>query len=174
MVIDFAVLMIAIHSALYIFKPLTALGEGGLYPYRRIAYVLWIAFPFLMASLAFVNPTGGYKSGGTSCHLPVRPFWYRLALGWIPRYIIFLTILGIDISIYFYIKHKFGDFATRVISSDQPTRSQDSAKLRHGRYQTGKVIRRYDLPLTPPLAYNRLIPDTRQASVVSLKVRNLS
>src|SRR3979490_247116 len=110
--------MVAIHSALYIFKPPTALGEGGLYPYRYHAYALWIAFPLLMASLAFINPTGAYKAGGTSCHLPVRPFWYRLALSWIPRYLIFLAILGIDTAIYFYIRYKFGGLLRGPRSGD--------------------------------------------------------
>ena len=74
--------MIAIHAALHIFKPTTSMGEAGLYNYRYFAYACWIIYPILMASLAFVNPDHGYMSQGTFCYLPVRPFWYRLALSW--------------------------------------------------------------------------------------------
>ena len=40
--------MIAIHSALYIFKPRVSSGEGGLYPYRKLAYTVWLVYPILM------------------------------------------------------------------------------------------------------------------------------
>lgn len=75
MTTDWAVLMIAIHSAIYIFRPGNMLGEGGLYRYRYYAYVGWILFPTLMASLAFVNDDGAYGNTGTLCVLPIRPFW---------------------------------------------------------------------------------------------------
>src|SRR5437016_4519563 len=100
--------MIAVHSALYIFKPNSSSGEGGLHPYRRLAYALWVVLPILSASLAFINNNNdSYVSEGTYCYLPVRPFWYRLALTWIPRYLIFIIILGIYASIYYYVRYKF-------------------------------------------------------------------
>src|ERR1700712_1876694 len=98
--------MIALHTALYIFRPRSSNGEGGLYPYRHYAYTLWVVFPLLMASLAFINNSNSYVPEGTYCYLPVRPFWYRLALAWIPRYIIFIFILAIYLSIYYYVKYK--------------------------------------------------------------------
>lgn len=33
-------------------------------------------------------------------NLPIRPFWYRLAISWIPRYVIFLINIGIAIAIW--------------------------------------------------------------------------
>ena len=69
--IDFAVLVIAVHSALYIFRPVTTLGEGGLYRYRFYLYGIWLSFPLLMASLAFINGSLAYNSQGTYCYLPV-------------------------------------------------------------------------------------------------------
>ncbi|TGO63145.1 hypothetical protein BCON_0015g00740 [Botryotinia convoluta] len=107
---DTSVLMVAVHTALYIFKPRSSSGEGGLYPYRRIAYTIWIVFPLLTASLAFVNNHEAYVGQGTYCYLPVRPFWYRLALSWIPRYIIFITIVTVYVSIYFYVRFRFRGF----------------------------------------------------------------
>ncbi|TAQ91578.1 hypothetical protein B7494_g52 [Chlorociboria aeruginascens] len=151
---DFAVLMIAFHTALYIFRPGAAPGEGGLYPYRHVAYGLWVVFPTLMASLAFTNNGGGYRSEGTYCYLPVRPFWYRLALSWIPRYIIFVVILGIYVSIYYHVRHKFDTF------SKEETHRSESVKPR-----PSSISRRLSLPAVPPLSYHGLIPDSERISV---------
>jgi G protein-coupled receptor GPR1 len=155
---DIAVLMIAIHSALYIFRPSVARGEGGLYPYRRIAYWIWLLLPILLASLAFINGSNAYVSQGTYCFLPVRPFWYRLALGWIPRYIIFIIILGIYASIYYYVRYKFHGFTKEAkANSDNSDSGEHSEKPpRRPRLQ--------GLPPTPVLACHGLIPDSRQNS----------
>ena len=64
----------------------------------------------IVASLAFVNPSTPYVSQGTFCYLPARPIWYRLALSWVPRYLILCMILGIYVAVYLYTKSKFGDF----------------------------------------------------------------
>lgn len=154
--------MIAIHSALYIFKPRVAHGEGGLYPYRKIAYVVWFVVPLIMASLAFINNGDSYVNEGTYCYLPVRPFWYRLALGWIPRYVIFLIILGIYASIYYYVRYKFHGF-TRA-GGNQNDGAGDSSE------DSNKPARRPKLPGLPPtpaLHCHGLIPGPRQNSAIS-------
>lgn len=102
--------MIAIHAALYVFRSSASKGEAGLYTHRYIAYSCWLIFPTLMASLAFVNPNAAYLASGNFCTLPVRPFWYRLALSWIPRYLIISTIIILYISIYAFVHYKFKDF----------------------------------------------------------------
>ncbi|MCJ1250875.1 hypothetical protein MMC30_008103 [Trapelia coarctata] len=104
---DFAILMIAIHAAMYVFQSSAATTEAGLYNYRYITYTCWIIYPVLMASLAFTNPMDPYLSSGTICSLPVRPFWYRLALSWIPRYLIIFAILFLYVAIYVYVHYKF-------------------------------------------------------------------
>ncbi|KAG0123815.1 G protein-coupled glucose receptor regulating Gpa2-domain-containing protein [Tuber indicum] len=115
---DFAVLVIAVHSALYIFRPgLTAIGEGGLFRYRHSVYVAWLAFSILMPSLAYINSAPAYSAQGTFCYLPVRPVWYRMALAWIPRYIILVTILILYASIYIYVRMKFRTFRSHVGAS---------------------------------------------------------
>lgn len=152
--LDISVLMVAVHTALYIFRPKSSAGEGGLYPYRRIAYTIWVLVPILTASLAFVNDNGAYVAQGTYCYLPVRPFWYRLALSWIPRYIIFLTILTVYASIYFYVRFKFRGF--------ENSHSQDSFdSTERGRQNP---IRPSVLP--PALALNGLTPEPRRPSAV--------
>lgn len=158
---DFAILMIAVHTALYIFRPRSSSGEGGLYPYRHIAYVFWVVFPLLMASLAFINNRSAYVSEGTYCYLPVRPFWYRLALGWIPRYLIFMFILGIYASIYYYVRYKFHGFSRM---RNLPDPNQDSQVSDIQRPQKAKQP---TVPPTPTLACHGLIPDSRQASFLA-------
>ncbi|KAF4636171.1 hypothetical protein G7Y89_g1921 [Cudoniella acicularis] len=156
---DFAVLQIAVHTALYIFKPKATLGEGGLYPYRHFAYIGWVVFPLLMASLAFINDHDAYVSQGTYCYLPVRPLTYRLALSWIPRYIIFIVILIIYASIYYYVRYKFHGFNRAGIRSGTNNGSIYSAE------GARRPPQRHSLPPTPRLACHGLIPDSRQASI---------
>ncbi len=106
---DFANLILAVHTAIHIFSPGVNSREGGLYRYRYPIYVFWFGFAVLLASLAFVNPKiyGGYVSQSTHCFLPIRPFWYRLALSWIPRYIILSIICATYIAIYAYVMYRF-------------------------------------------------------------------
>ncbi|KAI4142888.1 MAG: hypothetical protein LQ340_007178, partial [Diploschistes diacapsis] len=106
---DFAILIIAIHSALCIFKPRTSPGESGLYNLRHVVYALWILIPTLMAGLALMQG-GAYIDQGAFCYLPIRPFWYRLGLAWIPRYLIFMTICFLYVRIYWFVGAKFKQF----------------------------------------------------------------
>ena len=124
--------MIAIHSALYIIKPRSS-GEGGLYPHRQIAYTIWAALPFILASLAFVRNENPYVGEGAFCYLPLRPLWYPLALSWVPRYLIFIIILGLYASIYSYVRYKFSGFTelskrTSVAPNGKPTTSKQQAR----------------------------------------------
>lgn len=78
--------------------------------------------PALMAGLAFVNPTAGYISNGAFCSLPLRPCWYRLALAWIPRYLIGFIILGLAVDIYTHVGFEFRAF-TKAAESRTATGS---------------------------------------------------
>jgi len=109
---DFAILAIALHSIIYIFKPPTRSGEsGGLYRWRKWIYPAWLGFPLLMASLAFINNQNAYTTAGSLCYLPRRPFWYRLALAWIPRYLILCLIFAMYATVYIYVTLKFRSFS---------------------------------------------------------------
>ena len=113
---DSVILLMAIHTALTIFASRNANSQTGLYRYRWGAYACWAVFSIIMAALAFINPSSPYVSQGTFCYLPARPIWYRLALSWIPRYLILCTILGIYLAVYLYTRSKFGDFDGRFNS----------------------------------------------------------
>lgn len=105
---DSVILLMAIHTALTVFASRKPSSQNGLYRYRWGAYACWALFSILMAALAFINPSSPYVSQGTFCYLPTRPIWYRLALSWIPRYLILCTILGIYLAVYLYTRSKFG------------------------------------------------------------------
>ncbi|KAF2855673.1 hypothetical protein T440DRAFT_535796 [Plenodomus tracheiphilus IPT5] len=109
---DYAVLVIAIHSAMQVFNPCPPATTDGLRPYRRCVYAGALLLPVLMSCLAFANPHSGYQSLGAYCMLPIRPFWYRLALQWIPRYLIALVIFILAASIYIYVGFAFRRYAT--------------------------------------------------------------
>lgn len=117
---DLSILIIALHSILYILKPNAGVGEGGLYPYRHWIYPAWLLPPLLSASLAFINDQKAYVTAGTFCFLPKRPIWYRLALQWVPRYLIIALILIMYIWIYVYVHIKFRGFDSlgETVSSD--------------------------------------------------------
>lgn len=107
---DSVILLIAVHTALTIFASRKVDSPSGLHRYRWGAYTCWALFSVLLAALAFINPSSPYVSQGTFCYLPARPIWYRLALSWIPRYLILSTIVGIYLAVYLYTKSKFGQF----------------------------------------------------------------
>jgi G protein-coupled receptor GPR1 len=105
---DLAVLALAVHTALLTFRHSKDQERGGLYKYRYWVCSLTVIVPLIMASLAFVNEgRKAYRPYITWCYLPIRPLWYRLALSWIPRYIIIISIIVIYISIYIYIKMQY-------------------------------------------------------------------
>lgn len=104
---DLAVLALAIHTALLIFRKFSG-TEGGLYKYRFYVYGVNILLPLIMAALAFVNNgRHSYSPLITWCYLPVRPVWYRLVLSWVPRYVIFISIIAVYVSIYVYVKMEY-------------------------------------------------------------------
>ena len=108
---DLSILFIALHTTLYVFRPPQRPGNGGLYRYRYWLFGCWLLLPLLAASLAFTNRSGDpYVTFGTISYLPKRPFWYRLALAWIPRYIILVSIIVMYSAIYIYVKVKFRGF----------------------------------------------------------------
>ncbi|AEO66526.1 uncharacterized protein THITE_2114666 [Thermothielavioides terrestris NRRL 8126] len=104
---DIAVLLIAVHSAMYIFRP-----RAGLYPYRQFAYFAFYLFPVVAASLAFINGNG-YENMGHFCYLRTDRRWALFALSWAPRYIVCASIAVIYVFIYLYIRRRMGDYGRR-------------------------------------------------------------
>ena len=86
------------------------LGHDGLYRVRKWVYATWIILPNLSAALAFVNPRSAFAAVGGFCSLPIRPFWYRIALFWGPRYLIWCYVVFVAIRIYRYVGSEFRVF----------------------------------------------------------------
>nr|POF03499.1 g protein-coupled receptor gpr1 [Quercus suber] len=63
-----------------------------------------------MGALAFVNSDQAYAAVGPICTLPIRPFWYRLALSWIPRYLVVIYICYVALRIYTHVGKEFKVF----------------------------------------------------------------
>jgi G protein-coupled receptor GPR1 len=110
---DVAVLLIAVHSAMYIRRP-----RSGLYPYRWWAYAAYVIIPVLFAALAFAD--GGYVDLGAYCYLARDGGWARLALSWIPRYVLVAFIVVTYLCIYIYVRTTI-DRYDRKCSATQPS-----------------------------------------------------
>ena len=107
---DYATLLIAIHTALQVFKPKpSVLGQGGLYRWRHTIYASYLVLPAVDAAVAFIDGKDAYLSQGPLCTLPIRPFWYRLATSWIPRYIMMTVIISLYLAICIHAEHQFTD-----------------------------------------------------------------
>lgn len=158
---DFAVLVIAIHTAVCIFRPSQGgLGaeEAGLYRWRYQVYVCWALYSVTLASLAFLNTNTAYTSSVSWCFLPIRPFYWRISLSWGPRYAILLFIFILYLTIFIYVKRKFNSFrqmfATSVLDVDSS--SLDTSETDFGVVESGQVT-----PLVKELKTHNLL-DARQ------------
>lgn len=108
---DIAILLMSLHMALHIFPPNDSfLGHDGLYRVRYYVLAAWFTIPNFIASLAFINDNNAFVSQGGFCSLPIRPFWYRLALSWIPRYLIWIYVMYVAIRIYRHVGYEFKVF----------------------------------------------------------------
>ncbi|KAK3202930.1 hypothetical protein GRF29_154g1226769 [Pseudopithomyces chartarum] len=157
---DYSVLAIAIHSALQVFRPSNQIRSDGLYPYRHQVYIGALVIPAAMSGLAFINPKWGYMSQGPFCSLPLRPFWYRLALAWIPRYLIAVIILGLAIAIYAHVGFEFRALA-HSFQADKPSISTTTPMLSVRSAETGSVS-------MPAMSEYQISQFRRGSSVVSM------
>ena len=122
----------SIHTALLVFKPWPdTIGDDGLYPFRYTVTATNIGLPIIMASVAFAHHGHGYSAQLPICTLPVRPFWYRLALQWVPRYIIWFIVFGLAISVYCYVGKEFRMFSAGAVSSSPAVTTSHSNVVSH-------------------------------------------
>ncbi|SMR58715.1 unnamed protein product [Zymoseptoria tritici ST99CH_1A5] len=109
---DLAIFLMSLHMSLQIFPPTRSfLGHDGLYRVRYYVLAAWLIIPGAFVSLAFVNAGHAFIAQGGFCTLPIRPFWYRLALSWIPRYLNWIFIMGVAVRIYSHVGYEFKVFA---------------------------------------------------------------
>ncbi|KAI0541567.1 G protein-coupled glucose receptor regulating Gpa2-domain-containing protein [Xylaria digitata] len=154
---DIAVLLIAIHTALFFVKRHYPGATFGLQPYRRVAYTLWATVPIILAAIVPITGSS-FVDNGPHCYLPIQPSWYRSALAWVPRYIIFGFIIVTYTGLYLYVYirfRRFGEDQRRAStlnseSTGSPTRRQSKRKWRSR-----------SVPPTPSLATHGLLDSMR-------------
>ncbi|TKA37743.1 hypothetical protein B0A54_09745 [Friedmanniomyces endolithicus] len=108
------------------------LGHDGLYRIRYWVFAAWFIIPNIMTSLAFLNHGPAFQAAGAFCYLPIRPYWYRLALSWIPRYLIWIFVMGVAIRIYRHVGNEFqvfGQEKDRTTSLNMPGESSVNRAL---------------------------------------------
>lgn len=155
-----AVLLIAIHTALFVVNRQDPGAAPGLQPYRRVAYALWAIVPILIAAIVPITGSS-FADNGAHCFLPMQPGWYHTALDWIPRYIIFSFIIVTYTGLYFYVFFRFRRLREdRRRASNQSSQSACSSTLRRS---NGKSRARSPSP-TPALATHNLL-DSPQADI---------
>ena len=147
---DAAVFLVALHWTVYIFRSNRAAGESGIYPYRYLAFAFYVLFPVMMASLAFFMRIPAYVDTGQYCYLPAKPWWDRMSLSWIPRYINIASILAMYCASYVYIRTTMRRFSRQHVSV---TTSHQERRI----------------PDTPPLACHGLIPSPAESRRVSFR-----
>ncbi|KAI0097385.1 G protein-coupled glucose receptor regulating Gpa2-domain-containing protein [Nemania sp. FL0031] len=160
---DMAVLLIAIHTALFIVKRQQPGAPPGLQPYRRIAYIAWAVVPILIA--AIVPLTGNsFVDNGPYCYLPIRPGWYNTALAWAPRYIIFGFIIATYTWLYVWVCIRF-----RQLGEDQRRASNMSSESANSstHRRPKRTWRSHSVPLTPALATHNLLDSPPAADASS-------
>lgn len=123
-----------------------------------------------MASLAFVRNKTPYVSEGAYCYLPQRPLWYSLALSWVPRYLIFVIILGVYVSIYFYVRYKFSGF-TKL--SKKTAMAQNDKSGEH-LDKSSPPSKQNTIPAPPPPIDDGSTPDSGRTSTSEIQRRKPS
>ena len=133
---DFAILLVAIHTALIVMSPKCCRG-GGLYRFRYYIAVIYLLIPCVFAVICLIPMSSEVRSGYTYlaawCYFRFFPDWYRYAFSWGPRLFIIAAIIVIYFLIYYYIKTEIKAL-DKSISSLGSVGIRSEASARHGYY----------------------------------------
>lgn len=120
--IDFAVLALAVHTALLVFFPTFT---GGLYRFRFIIYtVFFFILPLAFASIGFAG-SSGYTFFSNLCYPVVDPIWYTILLGLAPRVIVMLLVMIIYFAIFIHVKVHMYQVSKAIIQANTTPAPED-------------------------------------------------
>lgn len=126
------ILLMSLHMYLQIFPPAhSMLGHDGLCRIRHWVYASRVIVPNIFASLAFSNRPYGYVAQGSFCYLPIRPYWFRLALSWAPRYVVWVFVTWVAFRIYRHVGREFKVFGVDQDRSTSTNMTAQSSVDRH-------------------------------------------
>ncbi|PFH60429.1 hypothetical protein XA68_10943 [Ophiocordyceps unilateralis] len=94
-----AIVLLALHTAFNVFFH----GQGGLYPHRRLAWLVGVVLPLALALLAFINQPA-FVNSGDYCRVPAMPRWPRLVLIWLPRCLCLVIIAFTYVATFIYVQ----------------------------------------------------------------------
>lgn len=149
------------------------LGHDGLYRVRHWVVGAFVVFPNLSAGLAFINPRNAYMAQGAFCSIPLRPYWYRLGLFWIPRYLVWIYIVYVAFRIYRHVGSEFRIFGQEKASDssvDMPGQSSvnRAQSLARRQEQLRRHSRQWSSPNTSQARHEsvneRIAPDDTSVS----------
>lgn len=155
---DFAVLALAIHTALLIFYPSFT---GGLYRFRFIIYsIFFIVLPLVFASIGLIG-NSGYTFFSSWCYVVINPLWYSLVLALIPRLIMMVLIICIYFSIFIYVKVHMYQVSKAIIQASAHKQDSDEIPDEYLGYHARAILRMKRIYHAPRRGLHKLWRDTR-------------
>ena len=133
---DFALFLLALHTALIITSPKCCRG-GGLYRFRYYAAFIYLFIPCVFAVICLIPMSSDVRSAYTYlpvwCYFRYFPQWYRYVFSWGPRFFITGAIIVLYFVIYYYIKRDLKAL-DKSISSLRLVGVRPEDRARNGRY----------------------------------------
>lgn len=105
-----SILALSVHFAVQIFRGLHSVtGSTGLQPYKNYTYASIAIISSVISTIPFMLfGSMPYVSNYAFCQLPQNSFWYRLILGWIPRFIIWIVVIVLTTATCIYVVYCLG------------------------------------------------------------------
>jgi hypothetical protein len=133
---DFAIFLLALHTALIVTSPKCCRG-GGLYRFKYTITVIYFVIPCVFAVICLIPMSSEVRSAytylATWCYFRYFPEWYRYAFSWGPRLFITAAIVVLYFVIYYYVKSEIKAL-DKSISTLRLGGVRTEDRGRHGHY----------------------------------------
>ena len=133
---DFAVFLLALHTALIILSPKCCQGRG-LCPFRYYIAVFYLLIPCVFAVICLTPMSSEVRSAYTYLstwrYFRFFPEWYRYAFSWGPRLFITAAIVVLYFVIYYHVKTEINAIE-KAMPSVGSVDIRPEGRVRHGHY----------------------------------------